>query len=76
MTADLEQRLIYHNSLALNKGITSRKIPWEYYYTLTIKNSTTAFKIESHIKKTKSRKYIEDLKKYPEIAQKLLEKYS
>jgi len=35
-----------------------------------------AGKIEIHIKKMKSKKYIQDLKKYPEIAQKLLKKYS
>ncbi len=35
-----------------------------------------AGKIENHIKKMKSKKYIKDLKKYPEIAQKLIKKYS
>jgi putative endonuclease len=35
-----------------------------------------AHKIENHIKKMKSKKYIENLKKYPEISLRLLQKYS
>ncbi|MBT8280298.1 MAG: GIY-YIG nuclease family protein [Muriicola sp.] len=75
-TSNLEQRLHLHNSQDLNEGRTKRKIPWEVFYVLETKDRTTAIKIEKHIKRMKSRKYIEDLKNYPEIAKKLLEKYS
>ncbi len=39
-------------------------------------NEGQAKNIEKHIKKMKSRKYIADLIKYPEIVSKLLAKYS
>jgi len=34
-----------------------------------------ARKIESYIKKMKSRKYFEDLKKYPELGEKLAKRF-
>lgn len=75
-TSNLEKRLIFHNSIELNVGITRRKIPWEYYHILEMEDALTAARIERHIKRMKSRKYIENLKKYPEMTEKLLKKYS
>lgn len=75
-TSDLDNRLAWHNSEELNQGVTKRKIPWKYFYTLEVDNSKIAGKIESHIKKMKNRKYILNLERYPEIAQKLIERYS
>jgi len=75
-TADMESRLIWHNSLELNQGVTKRKIPWKNFFILEVKSSTTTGKIENHIKRMKSRKYILNLTKYPEMGQKLIEKYS
>jgi len=34
-----------------------------------------AIKIESHLKKSKNKVYLENLKKYPEISERLIEKY-
>ena len=67
---------MYHNSPILNKGVTRRKIPWSYFYVMEVNSSTVANKIERHIKKMKSAKYIENLVKYPEIGEKLIKKYS
>jgi hypothetical protein len=42
-------------------------------------SSTDFFDIhffENHFKRMKSRKYIEDLKNYPELGERLIEKYS
>jgi len=75
-TSDLKKRLDFHNSYDLNKGITRRKLPWDYYHILEMENAVTAARIERHIKSMKSRKYIENLKKYPEMTEKLLKKYS
>ncbi|QBA63131.1 GIY-YIG nuclease family protein [Muriicola soli] len=75
-TSNLEERLLFHNTPELNKGITKRKIPWKYFFILEIGDLRLAGKIENHIKRMKSRKYIQDLKKYPEITQKLIKKYS
>jgi putative endonuclease len=75
-TSNLEERIQYHNTPDLNVGNTKSKIPWEYFFVLEVNNSKLGGKIENHIKKMKSKKYIQDLKKYPEIAQKLIKKYS
>ncbi len=75
-TANLEDRLRRHNYGELNHGITKRKMPWKYFFTLQVRNSKIAGKIENHIKRMKSRIYILNLAKYPEISQKLIEKYS
>jgi putative endonuclease len=74
-TLDITQRLRVHNSQELNKGKTRLKIPWELFFVLETDNRTISIKIEKHIKRMKSRKYLEDLKKYPEIGQRLIEKY-
>ncbi|AYN66350.1 GIY-YIG nuclease family protein [Euzebyella marina] len=76
VTADLKERLIWHIDYNKNEGFTKKGIPWEYYFTLEVENMTIALKIERHIKRMKSRVYIQNLVKYPEISMKLLEKYS
>ncbi len=75
-TYDIEQRLNYHNSIELNNNSTRTGIPWRIYHIIECKNRTVARKIETHIKEMKSRKYIENLIKYPEISQRLVNKYS
>ncbi len=75
-TYDLEQRLIYHNTLELNNGTSKSGIPWEYFFTLEVPTYMLAGKLEMHIKRMKSREYCKNLAKYPEISQKLIEKYS
>ncbi len=75
-TSSLEERLHCHNMPELNVGITKRKSPWDYFFILEVGNLKLAGRIENHLKKMKSKKYIKDLKKYPEIAQKLIKKYS
>ena len=76
ITGNLEKRLIHHNSEQFNKGITKRKSPWKYFFVLEVNNRSKALRIEKHIKRMKSRIYIQNLKKYPEIAKKLINKYS
>ena len=75
-TYDIKQRLNYHNSIELNNNSTRKGIPWKIYHIIECKNRTVARKIETHIKAMKSRKYIENLIKYPEISQRLVNKYS
>jgi len=75
-TADLKERLNWHNSEELNQGITKRKMPWKYFFTLEVENTRISGKIENHIKRMKSRNYIRNLVKYPEISEGLIEKYS
>ena len=49
---------------------------WSAFLSIQCKNINQARKIETHIKKMKSKKYIQNLKKYSELIEKLLNKYS
>lgn len=75
-TSNFEDRLIWHNSFERSQSVTKRKRPWQHFYTLEVENQIVAGKLEKHIKGMKSRKYILNLAKYPEIGQRLIEKYS
>ncbi|MGY8914529.1 MAG: GIY-YIG nuclease family protein [Flavobacteriales bacterium] len=75
-TFDLEQRLMYHNTEELNEGVSKSGIPWKYFFTLEVKSYFLAGKLEKHLKEVQSEEYCENLIKYPEISQKLIEKYS
>jgi putative endonuclease len=56
-------------------AFTSRGVPWVLYLSIDGLLSEKAYQIERHIKKMKSKKYIENLKSYPEIIIKLKEQY-
>jgi len=70
-----EERLAQHNSGHYDEKFTLSGIPWNLFYVIKCVSREQAIKIERHIKNMKSRKYIEDLKKFPEISEKLLVKY-
>jgi putative endonuclease len=55
-------------------SLLKQKIGW-YFVLLECKSKLQAFKIESHIKRMKSKKYIKNLSLYPEMRQKLLDRY-
>ena len=48
---------------------------WTVFYKISCTSYKQAMTIEKHIKKMKSTTYIRNLKKYPEISQRLLQKY-
>jgi putative endonuclease len=56
-------------------GFTSRSDDWELVFAISNLEYKQARRIEAHIKKMKSRKYIEDFKRYPEMVNRLVEKY-
>ena len=74
--AGIEKRIEMHNSAAYGVHFTSKTNDWVLYLFIECKSVNQAVAIERHVKKMKSKKYFSDLKKYPEIAQKLLQKYS
>jgi putative endonuclease len=74
-TSDLDRRLTWHNSGEFKGCYSSVVSDWIYFWSLECDNTTVARKIETHIKKMKSRAYYQNLKKYPEIEQGLLEKF-
>ena len=74
-TLDLEVRIEEHNSKFYDKTSTAKAKDWELYFSINCETRTQAILIESHIKSMKSRKYYESLKKYPEISQRLKNKF-
>ena len=74
-TEDLERRLREHNSHLYQDSYTKIASDWEIKINLIGSSKGQAIKIETHLKKNKSRKYIEDFIRFPEIGQKLLLKY-
>jgi len=73
---DLDSRLIEHIIGKFSSSYTSKAEDWVLFYSINHLHEKTARKIEEHIKSMKSRVYIQNLTKYPEISQKLIEKYS
>jgi putative endonuclease len=57
------------------KSFTAKADDWELYLSITDLDYQQARLIELHIKKMKSTKYIKDLIKYPQIIEKLKERY-
>ena len=70
-TVDLEARIKEHNTSFYENSYTSKVKDWKLFLSIDCKNRIQARKIETHIKKMKSKKYILDIKKYPEIIEKL-----
>ena len=64
-TPDLENRLKWHNELGT--GYTSKHRPWEIVSSYQVSDRGIAMKIESHIKKKKSRRFIEKLIQNPQL---------
>lgn len=75
-TANLENRIEQHNSGFYNTSFTKQVIDWKLFYFIECNSRSEARKIETHIKKMKSKTYIQNLKKYPEITEKLKHKYN
>lgn len=73
---NLEQRLLEHKNKTFTNSFTAVADDWQLYFEMNELNSVTARKIETHIKSMKSKKYIENLRKYPEMSLKLLSKFS
>ena len=72
---NLEVRLNDHLNKKFIDGYTSKADDWELYFCINNLEYKQARAIEQHIKKMKSRRFIENLKIYPEITEKILKKY-
>jgi putative endonuclease len=59
-----------------NKSYTHCATDWKLFLLIPCTMIGQAVYIESKIKRMKSRKYIENLKKYPEIVEKILKEYN
>ncbi|MCP4355707.1 MAG: GIY-YIG nuclease family protein [Proteobacteria bacterium] len=58
-----------------NSKFTAKANDWILFYCIECCSYTQALKIEKHIKKMKSKVYINNLLKFPEITEKLLKKF-
>ena len=71
-----EDRLKQHNeSFFGSSSFSARTNDWRFFIMINCISIEQALRIEKHIKKMHSRKYYNSLKEYPEIIEKLLEKY-
>ena len=74
-TSDLEIRLEFHK-IAQNHKFTYNADDWKVLFTITCETKQQALAIEKHLKAMKSKTYIENIQKYPEMITKLLQKYA
>ena len=72
---ELTERFNEHLSEHFPGAFTGITKDWNLYFSIDHLDSFEARKIETHIKKMKSRKYIENLKRYPDLAERLIKKY-
>ncbi len=75
-TEAVDLRLLKHNESHYGQKFTSKTSDWEIYLVISCQCTRQMIEIEKHIKRMKSRIYIENLKKYPEIIDRLKGKYS
>ena len=73
-TSTFETRLEFHQNAA-NHKFTSNTNDWTVFLKINCESKSQALQIEQHIKNMKSKIYIENLLKYPEMILKLLDKY-
>ncbi len=71
MTENLQQRMDQHNNPISNLKFTAKGIPWELFLTIPCTDKHHALKLEKLIKAKKSSVFIRNLKKYPELVQKI-----
>lgn len=73
---DFSYRIEQHFNKDFSKSFTTKTDDWEFFFYVDNLHYVQARMIEQHIKKMKSKVYIQNLKRYPEILQKLIIKYS
>ena len=73
---DLEYRIEQHVNKEYHKSFTAKADDWVLFFNVDDLDYHQARLIENHIKKMRSTKYIENLKRYPEIFDRLKEKYA
>ena len=71
MTENLQQRIHQHNNPIRLKKFTAKGIPWQLFIAIPCSSKEHALKLEKAIKAKKSRVFIENLKRYPELVEKI-----
>jgi putative endonuclease len=73
---DLEERIAKHNASFYTKSYSGFTNDWILYIDIRCPDNKKALSIEKHIKRMKSKKYIENLKFFPEMIEKLIIEYT
>ncbi|CAN5240561.1 hypothetical protein BH23BAC2_BH23BAC2_14490 [soil metagenome] len=73
-TSDYDVRMIFHNDPEARK-FTAKANDWILFDKIDCEIKIQALSIERHIKSMKSKTYIKNLKLYPEMKEKLIERY-
>ena len=71
MTENLEQRINHHNNPIRHAKFTAKGVPWQLFLTIPCNSKQHALKLEKTIKTKKSRAFIENLKIYSELVEKI-----
>jgi putative endonuclease len=74
--AEVTERLDQHLSKIFPGAFTTNANDWVIFFSLINLSYKQARSIESHIKNMKSKKYIQNLERYPEISQNLINLYN
>ncbi|NOR88384.1 MAG: GIY-YIG nuclease family protein [Bacteroidales bacterium] len=73
---NLVVRLDEHFTKKHQSSFTAKADDWSLYFKISNLGYAQSRNIEAHIKRMKSRTYNENLVKYPEIVEKLKQRYS
>jgi putative endonuclease len=73
---DFDKRLSFHLNPIESRKFTSKADDWEVFITIECISKSQGIKIEKHIKSMKSKTYINNLKRYPEMVDKLLARFN
>jgi putative endonuclease len=76
-TTDIEERIKLHNNGYFGgRSYTHKASDWDLYLLIPCETAEQAVFIELKIKNMKSRTYIENLKKYPEMIEKIQKEFN
>ena len=74
-TDNFEKRLFEYNTGFYENTFTSKVADWELFLFIPCLSRKQSTLVETHIKKMKSKKFIENLKQYPELVEKMKSRY-
>jgi putative endonuclease len=73
---DLSERIGQHQNKVFRESFTSKADDWVLYLSINDLQYSQARKIETHIKKMHSSVFIKNLKEYPQMQERLIQKYA
>ena len=74
-SSDIDVRMEFHKNPEAGK-FTAKADDWKIIFEIKCENKLQGLAIEKHIKAMKSKVYIQNLRQYPEMTEKLLKKHT